>query len=170
MELLSYLQEKLPVPIVVSHDWRGDVTIVVAPESLPAVATFVADDPELGMDVLVDCTAVDLLPKTPRFEVVYHFLNYETSLRLRVKVALSEAKPVVPTLSGAFKSANWMEREVYDLYGILFEGHPDLRRILLYPEFEGHPLRKDYAKEHEQPRVELRSHRHWKEPPPEGVS
>lgn len=150
------------------HNYRGDATVVVAAAELPSLVDFIVADEQLQLNVLLDITAADYLPRDPRFEVVYHFLNYETSLRLRIKVQLNEGQ-AVPSMTSRFKGANWMEREVWDLYGIAFADHPDLRRILLYPEFAGHPLRKDYEKEHQQPRVELRPYRHWKEAPPEGV-
>ena len=109
------------------------------------------DDPELEFEMLTDLTAVDYLGEQPRFEVVYHFYSVAKNHRLRVKVRVPEDDPVVASAVPYYASANWMEREVFDLYGIRFEGHPDLRRILLYEEFEGHPLRKDYPKEKRQP-------------------
>jgi len=97
--------------------------------------------------------AVDYLPRVPRFEVVYHLYSVKKNHRVRVKVLVDGKSPSVPSLVGLWASADWMEREVWDLYGIRFDGHPDLRRILLYDEFEGHPLRKDYPKERRQPLV-----------------
>src|SRR5438876_76098 len=98
-------------------------------------------------------TAVDYLGRTPRFEVVYQLYSLSLNHRLRVKVPVPEDDPVVPTASGVWKSANWAEREAWDMFGIRFAGHPDLRRILMYPEFEGHPLRKDYPVDKRQPLV-----------------
>jgi NADH-quinone oxidoreductase subunit C len=85
--------------------------------------------------------------------MVYHFLSLETGLRLRLKARLQGAEPVVASLTGLWKNADWLEREVFDLFGVRFEGHPDLRRLLLYDGFEGHPLRKDYALRHRQPLI-----------------
>ncbi len=106
-------------------------------------------------EVLLDITAVDYLgKKEKRFEVVYHLLSLSGKMRVRVKVEVGEGEKIA-TLSSLWKNANWLEREVYDMFGIEFEGHPDLRRILLYPEFEGHPLRKDYPLKKSQPRIKL---------------
>ena len=111
------------------------------------------DDPATAFEMLSDVTAVDYRGRTPRFEVVYQLNSLSLRHRLRVKVALDEDDAVVPTASTVWKSAVWAEREVFDLYGVAFRGHPDLRRILLYEEFEGYPLRKDYPKERRQPLV-----------------
>jgi NADH-quinone oxidoreductase subunit C len=97
----------------------------------------------LGFEVLVELTAVDYLPRTPRFEVVYHLLSIANRRRVRLKVRV-EAGDGVPTVQGVWPSAGWPEREVWDMFGIPFDGHPDLRRILMPEEWEGHPLRKDY--------------------------
>jgi NADH-quinone oxidoreductase subunit C len=96
---------------------------------------------------------VDYLGETPRFEMVYHLYSLAKNHRLRIKARVAEEAPEVESLCALWASANWMEREVWDLYGLRFPGHPDLRRILLYEEFDGHPLRKDYPKERRQPRV-----------------
>jgi NADH-quinone oxidoreductase subunit C len=112
------------------------------------------EDPKLEFDFLTDITAVDFLgKKEPRFEVVYHLYSFRSNRRLRVKAAVPEAEPVVESLTPLWKAANWLEREVWDMFGIRFEGHPDLRRILLYEEFQGYPLRKDYPVNQWQPLV-----------------
>ncbi len=106
-------------------------------------------------EILLDITAVDYLgKKEKRFEMVYHFLSLKEKVRIRVKVEVGEDEEV-PTFCDLWNNANWLEREVYDMFGIKFRGHPDLRRILLYPEFKGHPLRKDYPLKKSQPRIEL---------------
>jgi len=125
---------------------RGQAVIVLERSALPAALETLRDHPETRFEMLSDLTAVDYLGRTPRFEVVYQ-------LFLRVKVPVPEDDPVVPTASGVWKSANWAEREAWDMFGIRFAGHPDLRRILMYPEFEGHPLRKDYPVDKRQPLV-----------------
>ena len=117
------------------------------------VATFLRDDPATKMEMFIDLTCVDRFSAEPRFEVVYHLYSVAKNHRLRVKVVVGAEAPSVPSVVSLWPSANWMEREVWDLYGIRFRGHPDLRRILLYEEFEGHPLRKDYPKEKRQPLV-----------------
>jgi NADH-quinone oxidoreductase subunit C len=98
-------------------------------------------------------TAVDYLGSVPRFEVVYHLYSSSRNHRLRLKVRVPEDAPRVPSVTSVWRGANWLERETYDMYGIRFDGHPNLTRIYLYPEFEGHPLRKDYPKERRQPLV-----------------
>jgi NADH-quinone oxidoreductase subunit C len=102
------------------------------------------DDAATRFDRLTDLTAVDYLGRSPRFEVVYQLHSLAHRHRLRVKTGVPEDDATVPTVSGLWTAALWAEREVFDLFGIRFDGHPDLRRILLYPEFVGHPLRKDY--------------------------
>src|SRR5262249_48126318 len=104
-----------------------------------------------------DVTAVDWPQRTPRFDVVYHFHSMSQHCRVRVKTAVAESDPVVDTLAPLYGSAPFMERECHDMYGIAFRGNPDLRPILLYQGFSGHPLRKDYPKLHEQPLVRYRT-------------
>jgi NADH-quinone oxidoreductase subunit C len=111
---------------------------------------------EFKFDLFLDVTAVDYPQRLPRFDVVYHFYSRKHSGRIRLKVAVPEDRPVVPTLTPLFGSARYMEREVHDMYGIAFEGNTDLRPILLYEGFAGHPLRKDYAMDAEQPIVPYR--------------
>jgi NADH-quinone oxidoreductase subunit C len=151
--VLKRLLAALPRALAATHARLGDATAVVEREHLLDVLRLLRDDPELEFDMLMDVTAVDLLPRQPRFEVVYHLYSLPVSQRVRIKVPVPEDDPVVASAVELYASANWMEREVWDLYGIRFEGHPDLRRILLYDEFEGHPLRKDYPKERRQPLV-----------------
>ena len=127
----------------------GMPTVYVALEALPEVCRALRDDPGLGFSVMVDAVPVDLYPREPRFEISYLLLNPGTGVagtgrRLRVKVRVSGTDPRVPTLSGVWKSANWAEREAFDLFGIRFDGHPDLRRILMPEDWDGYPLRKDY--------------------------
>ena len=109
-----------------------------------------------GFHVFLDVTAVDYPDREERFEVVYHFLSLENKARIRVKVRVREESPRVPTLRPIFGSAYFMERETHDMYGIVFDGNDDLRPILLYEGFEGHPLRKDCPIDKEQPLVEYR--------------
>ncbi len=132
---------------------RGQAVVIVARERLAEALRTLRDHPELRFEQLSDVTAVDYLGRTPRFEVVYQLYSLTRNHRLRVKVPVPEADPVVPTASGLWQSALWAEREVWDMFGIRFAGHPDLRRILMYPEFEGHPLRKDYPLDRRQPLV-----------------
>jgi NADH-quinone oxidoreductase subunit C len=111
---------------------------------------------EFGFDMLLDVTAVDWPGREPRFDVVYHFYSTQHRVRVRVKTRVAEADPTVDSLTALYGSAHCMERECHDMYGIAFRGNPDLRPILLYEGFEGHPLRKDYPKHREQPLVSYR--------------
>jgi NADH-quinone oxidoreductase subunit C len=140
------------------RDFRGDATVVVAPERIVEVVTKLRDEPAFRFDFLSDLSAVDYLPhgREPRFEVVYHLYSTEHHHRLRVKAPVTEEDPLVPTVTGLWPIADWLEREVWDMFGIRFEGHPDLRRLLMYEAFQGHPLRKDYPLHGEQPLVQLR--------------
>jgi len=117
------------------------------------VLALLRDERELAFDMLTDVTAVDLLPQTPRFEMVYHLYSTVRNHRVRIKARVPEEDARIASAVPLYASADWMEREVWDMYGIRFAGHPDLRRLLLYEEFEGHPLRKDYPKERRQPLV-----------------
>ena len=120
-----------------------DHTLYLPAERLVEVCTFLRDDPSLAFALLSWVGGVDLLPREPRFEVVYHLLSIDHSTRLALKVELHEPDPRVPTVCGVWPTANWHERETYDFYGIRFDGHPDLTRILLPDDWEGWPLRKD---------------------------
>jgi len=136
------------------HDWHaqhGDRTLIVDGERIQDIARLLKT--ELGYNFLVDLTAVDYLPRKPRFEIVYQFMNLETKSRLRVKVQSDELHPEVPSLTPLWPIANWLEREVWDLMGITFRDHPNLKRLLLYEEFKGHPLRKDYPRTGRQPLI-----------------
>jgi NADH-quinone oxidoreductase subunit C len=150
---LRRLIEALPDAVLETHAHVGDATACIDPERVVEVARLLRDDSELEFEMLTDVTAVDYLGQEPRFEMVYHFYSVAANRRLRIKARVPEEPAEIDSLVDVYASANWMEREVWDLYGIRFKGHPDLRRILLYEEFEGHPLRKDYPKEKRQPLV-----------------
>ena len=150
---LRRLIEALPDAVSETHAHVGDATACIDPERVVEVARLLRDDSELEFEILTDVTAVDYLGEEPRFEMVYHFYSVARNHRLRIKARVPEEPAEIDSLVDVYASANWMEREVWDLYGIRFKGHPDLRRILLYEEFEGHPLRKDYPKEKRQPLV-----------------
>lgn len=134
-------------------DTRGQAVVIVPRAALISTLERLRDDASTAFEMLADVTSVDYRGRTPRFEVVYQLNSLSKRHRLRVKVLVDEHDAVVPTASTVWKSALWAEREVYDLMGIRFDGHPDLRRILMYPEFEGHPLRKDYELDRRQPLV-----------------
>jgi NADH-quinone oxidoreductase subunit C len=133
---------------------HGILVLALPPDAvLAAVGRLKA---EFGFDLFLDVTAVDWLPQTPRFEVVWHFYSTQHHVRIRLKARVPEADPVVDSLLPLYGAAGFMERECHDMYGIGFRGNADLRPVLLYEGFVGHPLRKDYAKEHEQPLVPYR--------------
>ncbi len=135
----------------VSH---GTLVVNLAPAAVRQAARALRD--ELGFDVFLDVTAVDWPDRTPRFEVVWHFYSTQHKVRVRLKARVAVEAPAVPSLTDLYGSAAFMERECHDMYGIAFEGNADLRPILLYEGFAGHPLRKDYPKEREQPLVPYR--------------
>ena len=127
-----------------SHDiTRGELTITVAPSEIINVLRFLRDDPRLQFVCLIDICGVDYPERTRRFDVVYHLLSPRQNARIRVKVATGEDMPIA-SATEIYLGADWYEREAYDLYGILFTGHPDLRRLLTDYGFQGHPLRKDF--------------------------
>jgi NADH-quinone oxidoreductase subunit C len=121
----------------------GELTLVARREKLPQLMMYLRDDPAWRFKILIDICGADYPDRADRFEVVYHLLSVHKNLRVRVKTSTDSASPV-PSVAELFPAANWYEREAFDLYGILFEGHPDLRRILTDYGFRGHPLRKDF--------------------------
>jgi NADH-quinone oxidoreductase subunit C len=152
--LLARLATLLPAAKALAGEAvRGEAVVVVERDQIGHVLRTLRDHPETRFEQLTDLTAVDYLGRTPRFEVIYQLYSVTLNHRLRVKVPVPEDDPVVPTASDLWKAANWAERETWDMFGIRFAGHPDLRRILMYPEFEGHPLRKDYPLDRRQPLV-----------------
>ena len=151
---IDRIKSKYPRIIIDFHNFRGEQTITVNKESVLELFKFLRDDPELDFKFLMDLTAVDYLNrKDTRFEVVYHFYSLKHNGRLRIKIPVGEDDCTVDSVSSLWKTANWYEREVWDLYGIKFDDHPDMRRILLYEEFKGHPLRKDYPIDKRQPLI-----------------
>lgn len=141
-----------------NHAWSHyGLTIGVNPLDVKLVFQTLRDNQKFFFNMLIDITAVDWMDKrSPRFEVVYQLLSLTHMHRLCVKVSVEESKAEVDTVSDLWPAANFLEREVWDMFGIAFKGHPDLRRILLYDEFVGHPLRKDYPIQKKQPRIPLR--------------
>ena len=143
--LIASLQEAVPgaeIESTPSVDLQW--TIYVSREALPGVAQALRDRPEMAFNFLAEITAVDFWPREPRFELVYILVSIPNRLRLRMKVRLPGEDPHVPTMIGVWPAANWLEREVWDLFGIAFDGHPDPRRLLMPEDWEGYPLRKDY--------------------------
>ena len=158
-KVLDLLKEKFGASILETHSQFGDDSAVVAKEVWRDVALFLRDDPRCAMNMFTDLTAVDYQGREPRFEVVCHLRSLHHAHRIRIKARVGEedgSGTEVASLVSVWKGANWFERETFDMLGIVFEGHPDLRRILMYPEFVGHPLRKDYPAEKAQPLVPYR--------------
>ncbi len=176
--LIDLLREELPAAVLGSHATAGDATVLVPRDRLLEVMRMMRDDPRCQMEVLADVTAVDYLEydpamravvspvdagqangmtsaTLPRYEVVYHLLSMTLRHRLRVKVPVDADDLWVPTMYSLWQAANWGEREVWDMLGVDFHGHPDLRRVLNYEEFVGHPLRKDYPVRGYQPRLPM---------------
>ena len=140
------LKEKFPNSILEVTTFRGEVTVTVSKGEIFEICKFLHSDPDLQYHLLTDLCGLDFFPQTPRFGVVYLLCSLKNNQRLRLKMRVGETESI-PSVESIWKVANWYEREAYDLFGILFENHPDLRRILLWDGYEGHPLRKDYPAE-----------------------
>lgn len=151
--VLELLHHSCPEAILDSRNQCNEDIIVIGPEHLLPVVRFIREEASLDFQMLTDLTAVDRHPASPRFEVVYHFLSLQHNLRLRIKVPVGEEDPQVPSLVPLWPGADWLEREAWDMFGIRFSGHSHLERILMYEEFEGHPLRKDYPYRKRQPLI-----------------
>ena len=142
-ELGEYIAQANQRAVMAVHVRLGELMIDARPEGLIALLTFLRDDPRCLFKQLIDVCGVDWPDREKRFDVVYNLLSLKNNQRIRVKVATDESTPV-PSAAPVFSSAGWFERETYDLYGVWFADHPDLRRILTDYGFEGHPLRKDF--------------------------
>ncbi|WP_118132723.1 NADH-quinone oxidoreductase subunit C [Oceanicella sp. SM1341] len=142
-ELAALIELRKPDAFVSSVIAYGELTVVVARTQLPDLVSFLRDDRACRFGTLVDITAADYPERDRRFEVVYHFLSMHQNIRIRLKLQVREDE-IVPSITPIHPSANWFEREVFDMFGVLFSGHPDLRRILTDYGFRGHPLRKDF--------------------------
>jgi NADH-quinone oxidoreductase subunit C len=141
---LKIVQARFGAEIVEWKEQWGELTVAVKPEAIVRICQFLRDEPRLEHKFLSSVTGVDLgLEADPRFEVVYHLYSLSQHHRLRLKVRVNEDESV-PTVTGVWNAADWYERETYDLFGVEFEGHPDLRRIMMPDDYEGHPLRKDF--------------------------
>jgi NADH-quinone oxidoreductase subunit C len=147
-EIYQRLEKQFAGDVSDFNDQALDPFLKVKDSSIVPVCTFLRDEPDLTFEVLSDLTALDL-PKDNQFQVVYHLYSYPYHHQIVLKVDLPREGPRVKTVEGVWKAANWLEREVFDLFGIHFEGHSDLRRILLPEDWIGHPLRKDYVEQEE---------------------
>ena len=142
-DLAAYLGEKLDTKVVAAVVSYGELTITVEPQDLIDVLSFLKRDVQCQFVSFIDISGVDYPSREKRFDVVYHLLSPRQNQRIRVRV-LADEETMVPSATAVYPGADWYERETYDLYGVLFSGHPDLRRILTDYGFEGHPLRKDF--------------------------
>ena len=141
--LAEAIKTALPGAVTGTRLAIGELTVTVERARIAEVTKFLRDDPAWRFKILIDICGADYPERTERFEVVYHFLSVYENLRIRLKLS-TDAVSTVPSIVSVFPAANWYEREAYDLYGIFFEGHPDLRRLLTDYGFRGHPLRKDF--------------------------
>lgn len=161
--VVKKLKERFGDKVLHTHAFRGDETVVLDRAALHDACDYLKNDPDLRFDMPIDVTAVDFLgfpearnvPYGGRFEVVYHLYSTEKKHRIRLKVPLEADDAVVDSVVGIWKGVDWFERETWDMFGVRFEGHPNLVRILLYEEFQGHPLRKDYPRRGYQPRIPM---------------
>lgn len=149
-EVADKLKDRFPQFLIGKDSFRGDETVIVRREGIFEVLKFLRDDGELKFDLLVDLCGVDWPGREMRFEVVYHLYSVKNKKRIRVKTQVPINDPTVKSVTSLWKAADWFEREAFDLFGIVFEGHPNLKRLLMYEGFEGHPLRKDYPIEKRQ--------------------
>ncbi|MBI2896242.1 MAG: NADH-quinone oxidoreductase subunit C [Deltaproteobacteria bacterium] len=163
--ILDRLKETFGAKILETSSPSGDEVAVVARDDWPAVARFLRDDPVCAMDMFIDLTCADYPDRRERLEVWLRLYSIGHRHRVCLKTRVSAEDPKVPSLYDLWRGIDWFEREAFDLFGVVFAGHPDLRRILLYEGFEGHPLRKDYAAEKTQPLVGYREVPPTKVPP-----
>ncbi|MDH4070942.1 MAG: NADH-quinone oxidoreductase subunit C [Ignavibacteria bacterium] len=142
--ILDKLNAFAPGTVIESNEFRGDLTVIVPAAEIVRICRFLHDDPDLAFTLLVDLCGVDRYTPEGRFEVVYNLYSMKNRQYLRLKLRLEADHPKVQTVTGVWSGANWHERETFDMYGVVFEGHPDLRRMFMPEEYEHFPLRKDY--------------------------
>ena len=156
MNLAEQLKTKFSDYVTEISEMRGESLAIVKREGILEVASFLKNDPGSQMDMLMDLFGVDFLhweEKALRFEVVYNLYSTVKNHRLFVKIGIPEKDPIAPSVTSVWPAANWYEREAWDMFGVSFKGHPNQKRILMYEEFKGHPLRKDYAYNQRQPLI-----------------
>ena len=143
-QTVAALTDKLGPALEQVREFRGETTVHVRKGAIAAVLRYLKEEPALRYTFLADLTAYDDWPTEPRFQMVYQLRNMQTMANLRVQCAVAGADPYLPSVTSVFANANWPEREVFDMFGITFTGHTDLRRLLMPADWQGHPLRKDY--------------------------
>jgi NADH-quinone oxidoreductase subunit C len=142
--VLEKLKSRFADAILETYEFRDELTVVVPKERIVDICKFLKEDPQLQFDFLADVCGIDMYTPAKRFGVIYNLYSLKNRNRVRLKVFTEEEDPKVPTMTGVYGTANWHERETFDMFGIIFEGHPDLRRIYMPDEFEHYPLRKDF--------------------------
>jgi NADH-quinone oxidoreductase subunit C len=155
LKCIERLKEHFKESIISTHSFRGDETASVDPKKWYEICKFLYQDKECLFDMFIDLTCVDYIYEKPRFEIVLHLRSTKKNHRLRLKTRVEEEVPELDSIVSIWPGANWFEREVWDMYGVRFKNHPNLERILLYKEFKGHPLRKDYPIEKACPLTEI---------------
>jgi NADH-quinone oxidoreductase subunit C len=158
--VLEKLKERFGTAVLETHASFGDETAVIEPSQWKSVCTFLREDPALDFDMPVDLCAVDYPTRIPRLEVVMHLYSVPLGHRIRLKARVGDEEAngaEIDSVTSIWPGMNWLERETWDMSGVRFRGHPDLRRILMYPEFEGHPLQKTYPADRTQPLVAYRT-------------
>ncbi len=142
--IVEKLRDALPEAVLASREAFDDVTLTVAPPAIREVCAWLKGNPDAPFNLFIDVCGQDRFPKEPRFRVIYHLYSFPANLRLRLEVEVESENAELPTVVPVWQGAEWFEREVYDMYGVRFAGHPDLRRILSPDTFGDHPLRKDF--------------------------
>ncbi len=142
--ITSKIKEKFGESVLEITEFRGDVSLSVTPNKIVEIAEFLKNDEDLQFVMCKDVTAIDWATRKNRFTIVYHVYSFKNNFNLRIKATISEDPPVIDSVTSVWRSANWYERETYDMYGINFRNHPDLRRMYMPEGFEYHPLRKEF--------------------------
>ncbi|UJS19578.1 MAG: NADH-quinone oxidoreductase subunit C [Candidatus Brocadia sp.] len=150
-EMTTLIKTRFPEAIAGENVFRNELTLTVRKDAVADVARFLKENEELDFDFLSDLCGVDRVETDDVFEVVYHLYSLSKNHRVRLKASVPSDAPHLPTVTGVWSTANWHERETYDMFGVAFDGHPDLRKILTPDDFEGYPLRKDYPLDGRQP-------------------
>ncbi|MBI5142372.1 MAG: NADH-quinone oxidoreductase subunit C [Nitrospirae bacterium] len=144
LQIAERIKEQFPDDVLGYTEFRDQVTVSVKRDNIVGICRYLHDDAEMGFDYPASLCGVDYMPREPRFEVVYNLYSIKHRHRIVLKADVPESDPNIDTVTGIWTGVNWHERETFDMYGINFNGHPDMRRILMPEDWEGHPLRKDY--------------------------
>ena len=142
--ILEQLKNRFGDAVLEANEFRDELTVVVPKERIVEICRFLKEDAQLQFDFLADVCGIDMYTPSKRFGVIYNLYSLKNRNRIRLKLFTEEEDPKVPTMTGVFGTANWHERETFDMFGIVFEGHPDLRRVYMPDDFEHYPLRKDF--------------------------